>query len=393
MPDLRVSLCRQLAIFMVAGVGLLLCAPLAKAQGPLAGLAHCQAENPLSTKGQDAGLARGFNLPNWDPGHNGLKPDDLLLSQLRTEGFSHIRLPIDGEKLMTAFSGPKEIKAYLDHLEDQVIRLHGLGFSLSLDMHPGGRFQTLHLKIPAAGLKLLTQAWELIAARAKSWPKAGIYFELLNEPVPAQEVWWPQAQSLVTLLNETAKGRGLIVGPAVYQRYEPLLDADPLIGQDLIYAIHYYDPFPFTHQAMTWGEGSYLSRIGQLPFPADANHPALMAQIKKLEQAGDTEAVADLRQTFAQPWDAARVSADFAPVGAWSKRHNVAVIVNEFGVLNFDVDKWARTDWLRAVRQAAEEHCLGWTHWEFSNGFGMVDPQTTLIDPFVLDALMSQNSQ
>ena len=358
-----------------------------------AGSAICAATQPMARGRVDAALSRGFNLPNWAPEHDGFKPDDALLSQLLKLGFSHIRLPFNGERLMKRFSSPAKAETYLNALEKAALRLHGLGYVVSIDMHPGDQFQHLHQSAPEKGYNLLVEAWDRISERASSsnWPLQGIYFELLNEPVPPQEIWWLQAQRLVIRLNERAKGRRLVVGPAVYQRYEPLLSADPLVGEGIVYAIHYYDPMVFTHQAMTWDESSYLSRIGQIPFPADASHPALLAQIEKLEASGDEEGAADLRKTFEKKWDAARIDAALAPVGDWARRNNVTVIINEFGVLDFDVDPWARAGWLRAVREGAERHCLGWTHWEFSDGFGMVDPKTTLPDPLVLDALLSSS--
>ena len=354
-----------------------------------AGLKQCGTGHPLSVGGSAAALARGFNLPNWDPRYTGLKPDDMLLSLLRDEGFSHIRLPVDAEQLIGDFTARADIKAFLDRLDEEVTRLTGLGFAVSIDMHPAGRFQSLHGSLPDIALKDLTSAWDLVAERATNWPGTGIYFELLNEPVPSQEIWWRQAQTLSPTSTRSRQVVGWWSAPAVFQRYEPLLAAQPLDGENIIYAIHYYDPFIFTHQAMTWEQGSYFEQLGQLPFPGDISHPAVIEQIAKMERFGEREAVENLRQTYAEPWNADRLAKDFAAVGAWARRHKTVVIVNEFGVLNFDVDQWSRIDWLRAVRKGAEKACLGWAHWDFSDGFAMVDPTTTIPDPFVLDALLS----
>ena len=42
------------------------------------------------------------------------------------------------------------------------------------------------------------------------------------------------------------------------------------------------------------------------------------------------------------------------------------------------------------VRRAAERFCFRWTHWEFSQGFGFVDPATGRPDPALLDALLGR---
>ena len=75
---------------------------------PPAGLAACDGVSSLAVGGVDAKLARGFNLPNWDPDYSGYKPDDSLLKQLNMLGFTHIRLPVNGERFMARFaSGTK----------------------------------------------------------------------------------------------------------------------------------------------------------------------------------------------------------------------------------------------------------------------------------------------
>ena len=381
------------SLILISLVGLLLSDVQAQqsSRNVVDGLAHCADDHPLGKGGTHALLARGFNLPNWDPSYTGYKPDDSLLVHLRKEGFSHIRLPVDGEQLMRRFASANGIESFLDALDTEVLRLIGLGYAVSVDMHPKRRFQTLHRENPDLGYAALLEAWDRVAARARDWPVEMVYFELLNEPTPPQTIWWAQAQELVSYLNGRAPGRALVVGPAVFQRHEPLLSANPLVGKDLTYAIHYYDPFLFTHQAMTWRPGSFMEKIGQLPFPGDLKHPAVQKRLAAMWREGDEEAVKAIEQTYAEPWDAARIASVLAPVGAWAERHGVAVIVNEFGVLTFDVDPWARTDWLRAVRQGAEYHCLGWTHWDFSQGFAMVDPKTSLPDLFVLDALIGDH--
>ncbi|WP_316858768.1 cellulase family glycosylhydrolase [uncultured Cohaesibacter sp.] len=358
-----------------------------------AGFDQCGPSHAFAPNGSDARFARGFNLPNWDPGYEGYKPDDGLLRQLREMGFSHIRLPVSLESLVGRYSSKDGIEAQLSALGQMITRLVALDFAVSVDLLPDQPFQITHKNRPDLGLAYLVEAWDKIAAISEGWPQESVYFELLNEPIPDQDVWWPQAQTLVHHLNRIAKGRKLIIGPAVFQRHEVLIASEPLNGENLVYAIHYYDPFLFTHQAMTWEEGSAIRFLRQLPFPADAQSPAVVAQIENMKARGAPDLVRALQETFQQPWNAARIATDFAALGQWSKHHKVPVIVNEFGVLDFDVDRRSRINWLRAVRLAAEKNCIGWAHWDFSDGFAMVNPQTTLPDPFVMDALLSNREK
>ncbi len=46
-----------------------------------------------------------------------------------------------------------------------------------------------------------------------------------------------------------------------------------------------------------------------------------------------------------------------------------------------------RVAWLATVARAAEAACLGWTHWELDQGFGILD-RSGALDPAALDALL-----
>ena len=353
-----------------------------------AGLEQCPQGHPLSVNGQDRRLARGFNFPNWDPDHSGLNPTDAMLSELYGKGFTHIRLPINAEKTMAVFTAPNKIADYMDALDHMVKRLTRLGFAVTIDMHPSaGPLSELYQSRPDLAFGVLKDGWALLTESAKEWPLDLVYFELLNEPIKHDE-WWQAAQILVDHLNIVAPGRKLIVGPGVWQRYEPLIASSPLKGDNLIYAIHEYSPMVFTHQSMTWDEGSPLARLKHVPFPASINHPAIQKQLAYLQKIGDEAAAAELRQAFQRPWDAARLRAMFREVGQWASDHDVTVILNEFGVLNFAVSETHRANWLKAVREAAHDVCIGTTVWDYSDGFGIVDGKTGKPYDTVMDALL-----
>nr|WP_319390612.1 cellulase family glycosylhydrolase [uncultured Cohaesibacter sp.] len=352
------------------------------------GLAQCPPDHPLSVNGSDRWLARGFNFPNWDPDHKGLDPDDEMLSDLFYRGFTHVRLPINAENVMAPFSSPTQMAAYITALDQAVKRLTRLGFAISVDMHPsGGVFSDLNRTNPELSFEVLKSAWDVLVANSADWPLDTVYFELLNEPVNHEE-WWQAAQTIVSHLNATAPGRKLIVGPGVWQRYEPLISSEPLKGENVIYAIHEYSPMVFTHQAMTWAEDSTLSLLANVPFPASIDHPAIQRQIADLEDSGNKDAANELRSAFQEPWNAERIAGIFRDTGKWAASHGVTVILNEYGVLNFAVKKVDRANWLRAVRKGAEDMCIGTTVWEYSDGFGIVDGETGQPFEYVMDALL-----
>ncbi len=341
-------------------------------------------------------LARGVNFPNWSPLYDGFQPSDEMLLGLLKQGLTHLRLPIDGEQIMPAFSDEKAKQQYLKELADAIIHLQDLGFVLSLDMHPGGDFAGLHERDPKGGYDQLASGWDAITKHLKGMPAkytdpSRLLLELLNEPTPAEDVWWQQAQKLANHIRNDWPDTWLVVGPAFFQRYEVLARAQPLNGERLIYAVHYYDPFPFTHQAISWDDRSPLKDIAFLPFPLHRKHGAVQAQIADLRQLGKEAAITEIENTTREPWTSERVANDLRKVGEWAKRHKVPVLVNEFGVLTHAVDTKSRLRWLEAVSKGAEDACLGWTHWDFSDGFGLIAYPVKVPDELVLKALLGRH--
>jgi endoglucanase len=44
--------------------------------------------------------------------------------------------------------------------------------------------------------------------------------------------------------------------------------------------------------------------------------------------------------------------------------------------------------WLSSVVKFAEAQCWGWAHWEYAQGFGLLDAKTRKPDPDVMRALL-----
>ena len=86
------------------------------------------------------------------------------------------------------------------------------------------------------------------------------------------------------------------------------------------------------------------------------------------------------------------IAGAFGMMAAWSERHGRPVIVNEFGALTFVAPRASRLRWLAAVSRQADAHCIGWTHWDFQDGFGLMDPDTGMPDKRVVDALIKGGS-
>lgn len=79
-----------------------------------------------------------------------------------------------------------------------------------------------------------------------------------------------------------------------------------------------------------------------------------------------------------------------APAADWALRYRRPIIVDEFGVLGRYANLADRARWLAAVRTVAESYCFGWTHWEYDEGFGLLDASGQQVEPALAKALLGK---
>ena len=329
-------------------------------------------------------LQKGFNLPGWLDQSRPRRPDRALLEALAKAGFTHVRLPFEPQLVLTNFE--KGLLNELDRALDQLIEL---GFTISLDNHPGARFTEGYEERPDEGYDRLLRAWMAVADHVKTRSREKVFFELWNEPQISPGLWRAHATKLITALRASDPERTIIFGDAPFQRYDALIAERPLPFTNVVYAVHFYDPMTFTHQGAEWMKGSPVSYLRGVPFPSQANDPRVEKLKAGLASAGHTEALDVLADQYDTPWTKERITAEFARTGDWAKSHGVHIIVNEFGVLRGAAPTEDRLAWLKAVRQAAETYCMGWTHWELLDGFGFVGADGRTLDTGVAEALLT----
>ena len=338
-------------------------------------------------------LARGFNLTGWLDSVPARPPDLAVLATLHTRGFTHIRLPVTAERVMEAFGSRDGVARQFLELDKAVASLTDLGFGVSLDLHPGERLGQLHLTEPDRAFGLIETLWRVLARRYAHVSEDRLFFEVLNEPKVRAGVWNSQGPRLVETIRREAPGRTLIYGPANYQRIDALLELPPLADPNIVYAVHFYDPMIFTHQGLDWSDGP-LRYMHGVPFPARLHDPGIARLLDVLTVQGRGEAAALVKAQLSVPWTEDRISAEIARAAAWAERHRRPVIINEFGVLGWKAASADRARWLRTVRSAAERHCIGWTHWDYADGFGFVHRvgEREFPDEPIVDALLGSRS-
>lgn len=342
-------------------------------------------QTPSRAKGARPMPSRGINVPGWFDRKEGVAPSDAVLIELRRCGAESIRLPIDGDLVLSdgGFA--------LGGIREGVARLVDFGFAVLLDMHPSAALHALFLHDPAAAGVRVVRAWTDLRAVVADLPAGLVYPELLNEPPLERAAWLDLRDRLAETVRIACPRHTLVWGPAPDQGIWQLDDTPPLADGNQIAAVHFYAPMAFTHQCQNWGT-SPLARIAGLPFPATRNMAAVRERIATLRAAGDEQAAALIEEQLATDWSEAAIRTEFDRASRWSAVSGCPVMLNEFGVLDFCVDARSRAAWVRAVRMAAEAVGIGWAYWELDQGFGFAESRLSPegFDSAMLDALFGR---
>jgi endoglucanase len=333
-------------------------------------------------------LARGFNLAGQlDDAKAPLMHPDIL-RRLRDRGFSHIRLPVPAEAIMSHFSSEAVIAGQLHGVERIVTDLVALSFSVSVDLHPGDRFQKLHRDQPTDALAALKQAWSSLAPIIRRFTPDRVLAELLNEPDIDAGRWQNEVRELAAFVRARLPETTLIVGPVNWQRADSLPGLQPLDDRNVVYAIHFYDPMAFTHQGH-WNASDPMSSIKGLPFPIRRDDAVVRHLRARLFAERKAQSLKELDNAIEASSEGDLIAHQLEPALKWQRDHKRPLIVNEFGVLKHHAPRPGRIAWIGSVARFAEANCWGWTHWEFAQGFGLLTERKTL-DEDVVRALLGR---
>jgi len=174
----------------------------------------------------------------------------------------------------------------------------------------------------------LVKIWEKIARRYKG--AKNIYgFELLNEsPVRLEKQedtpdYEEMMERIALAINKIDPERTIIVQPEEYWGIRAFETMRPINARNVVYAPHFYSPFPFTHQM-----------IGGNPYPVP--YPG---------KVGSRE------------WNKELLRRDLQPARDFQQAYNVHMIVSEFGAI---AAAPGREQWVNDAIEIFEEYDWDW---------------------------------
>lgn len=343
-----------------------------------------EAFGPAVTDERYNRLLRGININNWfcQPWNirvNGQKggfnaetfrayitEHDIRL--IADAGFDHIRLPVDPTFIMDKETGDLKTDL-LPELDRAIEMIRDHGLAVIVDVHPKSNAYKKMRGKPMADK--FVEWWGQLAAHLSTTDPEWVFLELLNEP-GGQGFWTqsygPYQDRLLTIVRENAPDHTIIASGGAYMLVKELERIEPHTDRNVIWAVHYYEPSPFTHQGAVWMKDWYRP-LRRVPWPLDKNNVGeAVSRIDQNDKAAGKAADA-LRGIANSGWGSKQnIREHMAEIVAWGEKHDRRLVVGEWGVYDKYVDPTDRVRYLEFMTEVMDEHGLGWSKWDYVGG-------------------------
>jgi endoglucanase len=329
--------------------------------------------NPSPEKSLEAELftfKRGVNISHWLSQNYGERTyaatwfNKSDMAWIADQGFDHIRIPIDSKYWMTADGGLKvEAMKPFDQACEWA-QAHGLGVILDMHYLPGASFTKIEnaLFTDEALIRLSEDFWRNVAARYKN-AGAWLRFELINEPVAEKNTQLnPLLHRLLAAVRETNPTRVVYLTTNKWGKFDTVTDLEIPDDPNLALTLHFYEPFPFTHQRTAWTD--FKPSMEQVDFPG------IVPDISKLLSPGHQWTLLSGTEIDIET----SINPKFETLAQWVKENapNLEIHVGEFGVYEAATDE-STENYITGVVAASERHGFGWAVWDYRGGFAIRD--------------------
>ena len=347
--------------------------------------------NPLQEKAMKY-LNKGINITNWleengtvFKGEFKFNEDDIKL--MAENGVKSLRFPIDLDQYATNrddfvadTTGTVELKfddEILFGVLDSFVEWTGRNnMSFVIDYHEYDNSYNATSAKKDGYTRMMANVWKHVAAHYASNEREDIFYELLNEPdmtngKVSTTLWRKAAQEDIDSIRTVDTKHTIIFGDASWYSIDLLKKGKPLNDDNIVYAVHTYDPFVFTHQSASWAE---TKTIKNLMFPYDKE--------KWSEYSADfgvnkstVKWVKDAVKNYYKTGNKETILSIVLPAKEWAVENNVPVIINEFGAYNLKTDKQSVLNYMAAMKEISDTLQIPLTHWGYTGGFALFESE------------------
>jgi endoglucanase len=286
---------------------------------------------------------------------NAVKNTDLEL--LKTLGFKSIRLPV-AFKYFESKNIP--VADVLVRIDKMVKQCHLYGLKLIIDYHYGELNDNNYL----TETPVIIKTWLLLTEHYKNESADDLFFEVYNEPQHISPATWKDAAyNIATAIRKTDKKRTLIVGASNFNSIYELSRTERLADENIIYTVHFYEPFLFTHQGAAW-VGDQVSTTG-VTFPYNAEtFPTINPKVKGTW--GETNFY-----QYRTDGNEQSLTDKLLIVKKWATKYDVPLICTEYGVYNKYADADSRCRYIKAIRKTLKKLNIPGVMWEYNSNFSI----------------------
>ena len=351
-------------------------------------LAGCGTRSGVVGVEDEFTLHRGLNISHWlsqSPARGVVREyyfTEKDVEYISSEGFDHIRIPIDEEQMFLE-DGQKDAEAFtLLHNALSWCRKYNLRAVVDLHILRSHYFDAAvkPLFTDAAAQESFFNCWRRISDELKSYPTGWVAYELMNEPVAdCPEDWNRLVKRCVEIIRENEPERTLVIGSNRWQSIWTMKDLElPEDDGNIILSFHYYDPFLFTHYQASWKqEKEYTGKV---------HYPGPVVQTDDLA-AVSPEIAARYAAWTAKIYDKEAFARDFGVAAEVAKARGLKIYCGEYGCINTSPAA-DRIRWWRDINEVFEEMDIARAVWDYKGQFGIIKQGQP--DTEMLDALMGR---
>ena len=344
--------------------------------------------NPLQEKAMKY-LNKGVNFTNWLEEADGKFTGEFEFGEndvriLSESGFKALRLPIDLDLYVSnrsEFLNDTTGKVALEMNDSIFIVLDSFvnwteryGMSFTIDYHEYDNSYNKESSVDPQYLRMMAGVWKAVAAHYAENPREDIFYELLNEPdmtsgkVTADN-WTIAAQGMIDAIRTVDSTHTIIFGDVQWYSIDKLTKREPFTDNNIVYAIHSYDPFVFSHQGASWTD---YSTIRNLKFPYNPEEWSEYSSdfgVRASTPSGTKSALKQYYKTGSKGYILSRI----VKAKKWAVEKQVPLVWNEFGAYNVKSDPQSVLNYMTAVREISDTLQIPWQHWGYTGGFAVVE--------------------
>lgn len=266
-------------------------------------------------------------------GEQTFKFKDLL--DLKRVGVDSIRFNVNYD-VHTQDRYPYKIdQVWLKRTKEVVDQALGLGLAVILDFHI---YEEAGEK-PYQHFDRWMEIWRQLSDQYEGYPPE-LIFEPLNEPFgPLDSALWNEWVEAVTkLIRKKHPNRVLVFGGSEWNSAESLKRMKVPSDPNIVVAVHYYEPWAFTHQGAHWIDEYARPPVGKT-WPGSSDEYTMIKR-------------------------------ELDDVQAWGEAHNREIWIGEFGVPE-TISLSQRLNWTEFMIGEYEKRGFSWCIYDYYAGFGI----------------------